>query len=133
MNRRAAWWPLAEWTAAFGLLTFAVLGAASIGIFVLPFAAGALIIVARRDRAWPEAPLGGLIGVGALSLVVGLVNLPFDPCPPGGIPMVLERGETFRCGGRNPIPWLVVGSGAIALGLIGYFASRRGQAAPRAT
>ena len=133
MNRKAAWWPLAQWSAAFGLLTFAVLGAASIGIFVLPFAAGALLIVARRHRAWPDAPLGGLIGVGALILLVGLANLPFNPCSPEGTPVVLEPGGTSRCGGRNPVPWLVLGSGAIAFGLFGYFASRRGPVASRAT
>lgn len=129
MNRRAGWRSLAEWAAAFGLLTIAVLGAASIGMFVLPFAAGALFLVARRDRAWPEAPLGALIGIGALCLFVGLGNLPYNPCPPSGTPMVLKRGESFRCGGRDPIPWLIFGSGAAILGIFGYYASRRGRGA----
>jgi uncharacterized membrane protein len=131
MRHRSGWQSLAEWAVAFGLVALTVLGAMTIGIFVLPVAIAAAVLAARRNRAWPEAPMGGLIGVGSVFLFVAYRNRSYAPCPPG--PMRLAHGEHFSCGGFNPIPWLTIGLILAASGFAGYLFSRRPHLAAAAT
>ncbi len=129
MKDRIGWQSFAEWAVAFGLLSLAVLGAMSIGIFVLPFGIAAVVFAARRNLAWPETLMGGLVGVGIVLLFVAYRNRAYSPCPPG--PMVLTHGQRFSCGGFDPIPWLTIGLVLTAAGFAGYLVSRReGPATP---
>ena len=125
MRDRTGWQSLAEWAVALSLLTFAILGAASIGIFVFPFAIAALVVAERRNRPWPAAPMGALVGIGAVCLYVAYRNRGYSPCPPPGVTMTLAHGEHFSCGGFNPMPWLSIGALLTAAGLVGYIAARR--------
>jgi hypothetical protein len=125
MEGQAGWRSLGEWALAFALLAVAVLGALSIGVFVLPVAVAALAFAARRNRRWPEPALGALIGVGVVCLYVAFRGRDYSPCPPSGTPMRLGPGERFTCGGLDPVPWLAVGLVLGAVGLLGYLALRR--------
>ena len=123
MRDRRGWRSLAEWAVALSLVALAVIGAMTIGMFVLPVAIAAVVLAARRNRAWPEALMGGLVGVGSVFLFVAYRNRSYSLCPPG--PMRLSHGEHFSCGGFDPMPWLTIGLLLIASGLAGYLLSRR--------
>jgi hypothetical protein len=125
MDRNAGWPSLVYWSFGFSLLAFAILGMMSIGIFVLPFAAIVLLLVARRHRGWPEAPLGAALGVAAALLFVAFGNLDYSPCLPEHRVMVLAPGQSFSCGGRDPKPWLFLGLLLAAIGIGGYAMWRR--------
>ncbi|MDP9200894.1 MAG: hypothetical protein M3P26_03025 [Gemmatimonadota bacterium] len=131
MRDRSGWQSLAEWAVACGLMTLAVIGAMTIGIFVLPVAIAAVVLVARRNRAWPEAPMGALVGAGSIFLFVAYRNRSYSPCPPG--PMRLAQGEHFSCGGFDPIPWLTIGLALTASGFAGYLVYRRTRLPAAAT
>jgi hypothetical protein len=131
MRDRTGWQSLAEWTLGLGLLALAVVGALSIGIFVMPFALATLLYAALRNRAWPEAGVGGLLGVGIVFLFVAYRNRSYSPCPSG--PMRLAHGQHFSCGGFDPMPWLTIGMVLITGGVSGYLLTRRSRLAAAAT
>jgi len=118
---------LAAWALVGALLGFSVLGAASIGLFVLPAALLALAVTVWTVRVWPEIA-GMLVGAGALSLFVGLVNLGSTPCPSSGSGSVRVGGGTgitsFSCGGLDPSPWLLAALGLSAAGFAFYALAR---------
>jgi hypothetical protein len=124
-TRRATSLSLAEWAAGFAALSFGVLGALSIGVFVLPVAAALLILSWYRNAGWPLAAFGALVGTGLTSLYVAAVNRAFVPCPPQQSVVRLSPGETFSCGGTSPTPWFLVGVGTVTLGVVGYRAWQR--------
>ena len=127
---RTGWGALLEWAFAFALLALTVIGAASIGIFVAPFAIVAMIVSIRRNRDWPEAPLGGLVGIGALCLFIAYQNRhEYPACPPLGTRIRVARGEHFAChgGGLDPLPWLLIGLALAGAGLLGYLIFRHRQ------
>jgi hypothetical protein len=125
MDGRPSWQSLAHWTFALALLTFAVLGALSIGVFVLPFAVAAIVFAARRKRSWPEPYLGGVLGVATVCLYVAYRARNYTPCTPSGTAVRLGPGERLTCGGLDPLPWLIVGGTLLTVGVIGYFLLRR--------
>ena len=69
-TNRTGWLSLLEWAIASLTLTLTLIGAASIGIFVAPFAIIAVVVAVRRNRVWPEAASGGLVGASAVCLFV---------------------------------------------------------------
>jgi hypothetical protein len=87
------------WAAAGALVTFSLVAAASIGLFVLPVAALTTALVARSTRSRAE-PLGGLVGAGAVCLLIAW----------------LQRAP----GGFDWRPWLVAGLLLAGLGVTGY-------------
>jgi hypothetical protein len=133
MTDRGGWQSFGEWAIALGLMTLAVVGAMTIGIFVLPFALAAAWFAARRNSQWPEALTGGLVGVGATLLFVAYRNRGYSPCPLGRFPVRLARGEHFSCGGFNPMPWLTIGLLLALAGFLGYLAFRRTHLSAAAT
>jgi hypothetical protein len=91
----------------------ALLGALSIGIFVLPVALLATWYLARRDRS-ARAVSGGLSGIGLPLLYVAAMNREG--------PGVVCRGQA--CGQQwSPWPWLVAGVLFVLLGLAAYVLS----------
>jgi hypothetical protein len=131
MRDRSGWQSLAEWAVAIGLVALTMLGAMTIGMFVLPVSIAAMVLAARRNRAWPEALMGGLVGVGSILLFVAYRHRSYVPCPPG--PMQLAHGEHFSCGGFDPMPWLTIGLLLTASGFAGYLLSRRTRLGAAAT
>ena len=124
-TNRTDWLSLLAWAIASLLLTLTLIGAASIGIFVAPFAIIAVVVAVRRNRVWPEAASGGLVGASAVCLFVAYRNRGYSACPPTGTPVRLGPGEHFACDGLNPVPWLTVGLLRAGLGLAGYILFRR--------
>ena len=122
--RREGWLVFAAWVLAGALLSFSVLGAASIGFFVVPFALLAFWLALRLGRGWPEA-LGTISGAGAVSLLIAFLNRGTMSCADESL--TLGPGETeITCGGLDPIPWLVAGLVLAAAGAIAYALARRG-------
>jgi hypothetical protein len=98
------------WALAGALLAFSIVGAASIGLFVLPFAVIAFVFAARATRNRVEL-LGLLAGVAAICFAIGLIQL-------GG-------------GGLDPRPWFAASVVLGFLGVGGFALLGRGLA-PRA-
>jgi hypothetical protein len=126
MGKRVGWQAFAEWALGAALLSLAAIGAASIGVFIFPFALLGLLIVARRNREWPEGA-GCLTGIGGVCLFVGFGNLDYMPCPtmPIRIRVVEGMRGSFSCGGPEPMPWLAFGLLLIAAGIVMYWIPRR--------
>jgi hypothetical protein len=99
------------WAVAGALITFSVVAAASIGLFILPFAALATAFVARSTQRRAEA-LGVLLGAGSICFLIA----------------GLQVGDE---GGADARPWFIAGVVLAAIGTAGYaFVTRR--LAPRA-
>jgi len=124
-TNRTGWPSLLAWGIASLLLTLTLVGAASIGMFVAPFAIMAIVVAARRNRDWPEAALGSLVGAGAVCLFVAYGSRGYSACPPTGTPIWVGPGEHFACGGLNPAPWLTVALLLAGVGLAVYILFRR--------
>src|SRR5215208_455167 len=122
---RKGWRSLLEWAAAFALLALAVVGAMSIGIFVVPFAIAAIVLAARRNCRWPEAALGAFLGVGSLCLFIAFLHRDDSPCPAARTLVRVRPGERLSCGGLDPVPWLAIGLLLAAVGLGGYLLFHR--------
>lgn len=124
--RAEGWAGFAAWGLVGALFSLSVLGAASIGLFVLPVAVLALMVVVWLVRVWPEIA-GMLEGAAALSLFVALSNLGSTPCPSSGSGVHVgggAGGTSFSCGGLDPMPWLLVGLALAGAGLGIYVLSR---------
>lgn len=98
------------WAAAGALVSFSVLAAASIGLFILPLAALVTFLAVRRTRGRAEV-LGAFVGAGG---VCGLIAL-------------LQRGP----GSLDATPWIVAAVVFVAVGIVGYALLER-RLAPRA-
>ena len=91
------------WSLAGSLMSFSLLTGFSIGLFLLPLAAAALLLVARRFPYIAES-LGFLAGVGATLLAVALI----------------QAGD----GGLSPVPWLIAGGVCAGFAVAGYSSLR---------
>jgi hypothetical protein len=125
MKGRATWWSLATWAVAFGLLTLAIVGAWSIGVYVLPFAIVALVVAGSLNRSRPGSLWGAPVGAGSVLMYIAYLNRNYSPCPTSGTVTRLSPGQHTSCGGFDPIPWLLLGALGCFLGVAGYFAWRR--------
>ena len=117
-NHSDLWW-FGAWGAIGAAYALAVLGAMTIGIFVLPFAVGATVFIRRRRQA--RVGLPGLFQDSALPLLyVAYLNRggPGTVCSaiPGGQSCIDEW---------SPWPWLVVGLALVLAGVVGFVRRRR--------
>lgn len=130
MSARPGWGWFAAWAGAGALLAFSLVGAASVGLFVLPFALLSVWAIARGSP--PARTAFGLVsGAGLVCLLVWALNRDHRPCPESGV-LTVPPGETsFECGGFDALPFLLAG---IVLTLAGpaLFAAarRRGRPGP---
>jgi hypothetical protein len=113
-NRRWAWF--LAWSAPGACLAT---GISQIGVFTIP--AGLLLALVLSRVAGGNEALGLLEGVGAVGLVIGLINLDYRPCPTSET-ITLAPGEQIEasCGGLDGLPFLVAGLALMAIGLIAY-------------
>jgi hypothetical protein len=111
------------WFAAWLLIgagyAFSLLGAASIGLFVLPLPVLATILLARRQHA--NSGLPGLIsGLGIPLLYVAYLNR----AGPGTICTTITSGGQDCNDEWSPWPWLAAGTILLALGAAAFIARR---------
>jgi hypothetical protein len=128
MTSGAGWGWFAAWVGAGALVAFTLVSAASIGLFVLPFALLALWLVSRHAR--PRATAFGLFaGAGLVCLLIWALNAGSSPCPESGSGTAPPGGVEEACGGLDALPFLVAG---IALTLAGpaLFAAARRRSRP---
>ncbi len=112
------WLWFAAWCAAGAVFTFSFL---SIGLFVFPFAAAALLFVAwRAPHRWES--LGSIAGIGVALLLGAFLSRDYRPCPEEGLTLRADAppGASVECGGTDPAPWLAAGLAAFALPLLAY-------------
>jgi hypothetical protein len=109
--RRRRWPWFGAWALAGALCSFAILGAASIGLFVLPLALVAFWLLLRRGASGLET-LGAVAGAGAPCLLVA----------------------ALAAGNETPDarPWLAAGLLLVAIGIGAYASLRRRPEPPSA-
>jgi len=124
-GRGPAWF--GAWLAVGAAFALSFLGAPSIGLFVLPFALVLLVIVVRRSLHLPEA-IGLVSGIGVMLLLVALRNRDYEPCSANGFQRLAPGQQSASCGGWDPHPWLYLGIGVTATGVLAYLAASRARA-----
>ena len=107
-GRRWAWF-LAGIGAGAGLAV-SLLGALTIGIFVLPFAVALPVVLALRH---PEGLIGAISGLGLPLLYVAYLNRD----GPGTV-CTSVAGGTSCADEWSPLPWAVAGLVLIAVGIV---------------
>jgi hypothetical protein len=112
------------WTLVGASLTLSFLTGFSIGLLLLPFALGLLVLVTRLSPHLPEAS-GFVSGIGLTLIVVAYLNRDNEPCPASGTLELAPGQHSVSCGGLDPHPWLYSGIALTATGLLLYAASRR--------
>src|SRR6266540_951880 len=123
---RTGWRLFAAWAAAGGALAFTFLTAFTVGLLILPAAAGLLLWVAHSAPRPTEAT-GFVAGVGTTLMLVAFLNRDYTPCPEHGVlslPAGSPPGASVSCGGVDPMPWLILGGALTAFALLGYTAVR---------
>jgi hypothetical protein len=115
---RGSWGWFALWCVVGVGLSLGVLGAFTIGIFVLPVAiAGGVLIATRRCRA--GEPFGLAAGLGLLAIYVGYLNRRGP-----GVVCSTSTGGSKCTEEWSPWPWLVGGL-VLLIGGIGMFGMTR--------
>lgn len=106
------------WAIAGAILAFGIASLPSVGMFVLPMGVVAVVVAARRVKAWPEA-LGILAGFSSILLLIGVLQ--------SGWACTQSLGE---CDGRLPLPFLVVGSVLAVASVIAFRVLRKPEKHP---
>jgi hypothetical protein len=116
---RLPWAWFAAWLIIGASYALSLLGAASIGLFVLPLPVLATILIVRRQHA--RSGLPGLIsGLGIPLLYVAYLNR----AGPGTICTTITGGQD--CTGEwSPWPWLAAAVILLGLGLAAFIARQR--------
>ena len=102
-------WRFWLWSLAGALVTFSLVAAASVGLLVMPVAAFATFLVARKTRDRAEL-LGALVGAAGVCFAIAWI----------------QRAP----GGFDARPWLVAGIVLAVAGLAGYAVFARRLAPP---
>ncbi len=118
-ENRPNWWTFFAWPIVGAALAVSVLGAMTIGLFVLPFATAGLLALLRWGGN-RKSSVGLISGAGLPFLYISYLNRngPGDICKP------------FGQGGRqcmeewSPWPWLIIGVVLVASGVILFIRTR---------
>jgi hypothetical protein len=129
-RRLDGWQGFCCWAIVGALFAFAFVTMASIGLFVLPLAVVVGWLISRYVESGLEL-LGLAMGAGLISLAVGVASIENlgRSCPATGTERLED--ERVRCGGVDPLPWLLVGTpiALMGVGAFGWFRHRvRGHA-----
>jgi uncharacterized membrane protein len=103
---RSNWAGFALWALVGALAALTVVGIASIGLFVMPFAVATGWLAARL-APHERNKLGVLSGIGVIALLVVWLNLNDDP------------------GSFEIVPWLATGAVLLVLGIAAFAVTRR--------
>jgi MYXO-CTERM domain-containing protein len=118
-NLGPRWGWFAAWLIIGAGYTLSLLGAASIGLFVLPLPVLATILLARRQHAHSGLP-GLISGLGIPLLYVAYLNR----AGPGTICTTITGGQD--CTDEwSPWPWLAAGVVLLVLGAAAFIARQR--------
>jgi hypothetical protein len=111
------------WALPGALLMLMLVAAASIGIFVLPFALVAFWRVSRsaRGRDLRGSTLGVLAGAGITIIAIGLLHVGESRCLTNG---AAPPGAS-ACTDFDPQPWLLAGCAALVLSAVLFSVARR--------
>ena len=115
---RWAWF--AAWLIIGAGYALSLLGAASIGLFVLPLPVLATILLARRQHAHSGLP-GLISGLGIPLLYVAYLNR----AGPGTICTTITGGGQDCTDEWSPWPWLAAGVILLVLGVAAFIARQR--------
>lgn len=110
------------WAAVGAGYAFGVLGALSIGVFVLAVTAVATVLLARRPQA--RVGLTGLVsGLGLPLLYVAFLNR----AGPGTVCTKTATGGQSCTDEWSPWPWLLIGVALVVVGCVWFAVKSRRQ------
>jgi hypothetical protein len=113
------WAWFGAWLLLGAVWMFALVAILSVGVFVLPVATVATVLLARRVSGRPGLP-GLVSGLGAPVLYVAYLNR----SGPGEVCTVFARGSS--CAQEwDPWPWLIVGLAFVAAGIVMFWVRAR--------
>lgn len=118
-ENKPSWWTFFAWPVVGAALAVSVLGAMTIGLFVLPFAIAGLLALLKWGGN-RKSGVGVISGLGLPFLYIAYLNR-------GGPGMVC--GATSNGGQEctqewSPWPWLIIGVVLVALGVTLFIRSR---------
>jgi hypothetical protein len=119
-STRLRWAWFAAWLIIGAGYALSLLGAASIGLFVLPLPVLATILIARRQHAGSGLP-GLISGLGIPLLYVAYLNR----AGPGTICTTITGGGQDCSDEWSPWPWLAAAVILLGLGLAAFIARQR--------
>jgi hypothetical protein len=130
MSAGPGWGWFAAWIGAGALLAFSLVSAASVGLFVLPFALVAVWAIARSSPP-PRTAFGLVSGAGLVCVLIWALNRDYRPCPESGELTVPPGATSVECGGLDAVPFLVAGIVLTLAGPVLFAAARpRGRTGP---
>jgi len=114
------WSSFAAWFAVGAGLSLGILGAMSIGVFVLPVAVAAAVVLATRHRGG-DGLIGLVSGLGVPLLYVAYLNR----SGPGMICTANSAGGQSCTEEWSPWPWAVLGAVLLLGGVVLYLSLAR--------
>jgi hypothetical protein len=124
MSAGPGWGWFAAWAGAGALLAFSLISAASVGLFILPFALVSAWAIVRVSP--PRRTAFGLVsGAGLVCILVWALNRDYRPCPESGEVTVPPGVTSEGCGGFDALPFLVVGIVLTLAGPVLFAAARQ--------
>lgn len=118
------WWSFFAWPVVGAALAVSVLGAMTIGLFVLPFATAGLIALLRWGGN-RRSSLGLISGAGLPFLYIAFLNRG----GPGMVCGAYKNGGQSCTDEYSPWPWLIIGLILVFTGVV-LFARIRGTFQP---
>jgi hypothetical protein len=118
--RRAGAWPFLAWAVTGAALCLALFSILSIGLFVFPVAAGAVVFLAIWRRSRGAAAAGLLSGAGVIPICIAYLNRG----GPGTVCTALRGGQ--QCTDEwSPWPFLAIGAVLVVAGALAFWRLRR--------
>lgn len=114
------------WAGAGVLAAFAILTSASIGLFIIPFALTAIVLLVRSLGT--RSASGLLAGLGLTLGALALRNADYTPCTDE--PITTFAGESASCGGLDP-SIVVPLAGVVVVAGVGVFLHSRWRSASK--
>lgn len=113
MNTRGpSWWTFIAWPLVGAALAFSIVGAMTIGLFILPFATAALLALLKWGGN-RQSSVGLISGIGLPLFYIAFLNRN----GPGLICDSMSNGGRECMQEYSPWPFLIIGVGFVALGI----------------
>jgi hypothetical protein len=127
VRSKQTWWWFVAWVVVGACYGVALVGALTIGVFVLPIPVVLTILLAKRQPS-PHSALGLICGIGSPLLYVAYLNRSYGgpACPTSGTVSSLQPNVVHECiQNLDPLPWLAIGVALVLAGCVAFIVTDR--------